>query len=443
MKLRIKTLLYIAIVTIPCNVFAQNEEYEYGSGQDSITCLENLSVYQNRYRNEEKTSEFSPETMKAWRNAFFSCPKGSKNMYSPHGVKMFETLAKSTKDETLKNAYIDTIKLIYDRRIEFFGEKERYLGFKGADIFMLNSSLFEEAYELCKQSVDGLGNKSDIKTIIILMQTAVIKVSNKTMEKTEAIALYQKLDGILEYNSKKGSSAHENWRKNLEAIFLRLNPECSDLIAVFEPQFTATPNDVELLKKITSNLSKDCSDSDLYLQAAINLDKLEPSALSKRNIAEMYASKKESSRAIQYFQESIDLEENNELKAETYYRMANIVISSPSSSVAYAQKALSQNPNMGKAYILIARQYVAGSSECGKDTDEFEVEKWKALWVAEDLCIKAKTVDPSVASQANSDISKYRGNFPDVETMFGYDITEGSAQTINCWFTASTTAKAK
>ncbi|MCK9561475.1 MAG: hypothetical protein M0R02_02010 [Bacteroidales bacterium] len=443
MKLTNKILLYIGIATLPLHIFAQSETYDYGSGEDSIRCLQNLSVYQNRYRNEEKTSDFAPETMKAWRNAFFQCPKGSQNMYSPHGVKMFETLFKNTQDETLKAAYIDTIKLIYDRRIEYFGEKERYLGYKGADIFMLNSNLFEEAYSLCKESVDGLGNNSDVKTIIILMQTAVIKVANNTMKKPEAIALYQQLDGILEYNSKKGSNTHESWRKNLEAIFLRLNPDCSDLIATFEPQFKANPEDTELLKKITSYLAKNCTESDLYLQAAINLDKIEPSALSKRNIAEMYVSKKETSLALQYFQQSIDIEESSEQKAATYYTMANVVSSNPSLSVSYAQKALALNPNMGIAYILIARQYVAGSSECGKGTDEYEVEKWKAFWVAEDLCIKAKNIDASVTAQANTDISKYRKYFPDIETMFGYDITEGSTQTINCWFSATTTAKAK
>lgn len=430
-------------VFVGCSLFisitasAQTEVYQYGSGQDSIRCLENLSVYQNRYRNEERTGVFSPETIKAWRYAFFNCPLGSKNMYSPHGIKIFETLAKAAPDKQTRDAYIDTIRLIYDRRIEYFGEKEQYIGLKGADIFLLDQNLFEEAYALCKESVEALGNKSDIKTVIVLMQTAVAKVSRNTLEKSEAISLYQKLDEILAFKKQ------DNWRRNLESIFLRLNPSCDDLIAVFKTQFEANPNDVDLLKKITTHLAKDCSASELYFNAAVNLDKIEPSAHSKRSIAEMLLAKGSTSEAISYFQESVNLEEDENQKAETYFRMANVVIQNHRQSVTYANRALAHNPNMGRALLLIARQYVAGSDECGKDEEHPIIEKWRALWAAEDLCIRARTLDPSVTAQANADIARYRGNFPDVETMFAYNIIEGSAQTINCWFTATTQAKAR
>ncbi|MFW5850662.1 MAG: tetratricopeptide repeat protein [Bacteroidota bacterium] len=436
--------LLIGIISFGTLAFGQNlNKYDYGTGDDSVACLENLSVYQNRYRNEVEASNFTNETINAWRRAFLGCPKSSKNMYSPHGINIMESLYKKAESDDLKKAYLDTIRSIYDKRIQYFGDKYKYLGLKGADLFMLDKYLYEEAFELCKLSVDSLGNDADIKTMIVLMQAALIKVGRNTMTKTEAIQLYQQLDEIFKYNSEKGSKSHAAWREKLELIFLQLKPECSDLIAVFETQYKETPEDVEMLKKITDYLSKDCDDAELYLQASVSLDKLEPSAKSKKNIAEMYVSKGNTSEAIDYFKQAVTLEEDSEKKAELYYRMANVMISSPQTSVAYARKALDNNPNFGKAYLLIARQYAAAGDDCGEGKEFPVVEEWKALWAAEDICIKAKSVDPSIASDANRDIAKYRGNFPDVETMFGYNITEGSEQTISCWFTAKTTAKAK
>jgi hypothetical protein len=55
-----------------------------------------------------------------------------------------------------------------------------------------------------------------------------------------------------------------------------------------------------------------------------------------------------------------------------------------------------------------------------------DVAKWTILWAAVDMCNKAKSVDPSVTSQANSQIANYRAHFPDAEAYFGYNITEGA-----------------
>ncbi|MFO7867956.1 MAG: hypothetical protein R6U95_01495 [Bacteroidales bacterium] len=437
--------LFFSIVSISTFSLAQAPtEYDYGSGEDSVQCLENLSVYQNRYRNESKNGDFSTETINAWRDAFWGCPQSSKNIYSPHGINIFESLAKKAKTKEAKKAYVDTVELIYDRRIEYFGDKYKYLGYKGADMFLLDKHRYEKAYKLCKLSVDSLGVEANIKPMVVLMQTALIKVGRKTMTKPEAIELYQQIDEIFKYNSEKGSQAHIAWREKLEKLFLRLDPDCDDITGVYKPKFEKNPEDIDLLKRITKSLSKDCADTELYLKASVNLDKLEPSASSKKNIAEMYVDKNNTSQAIEYYEQSIELEEDAEKKAESYYRMANLYISSPQKSVKYAEKALDLDSNMGEAYLLIASQYVSGIEECAEDAEYPELEKWKALWAAEDLCKKAKSVDPSISSKANDKIAKYRGNFPDVETMFGYNITEGSEQTISsCWFTVTTTAKTK
>ena len=59
------------------------------------------------------------------------------------------------------------------------------------------------------------------------------------------------------------------------------------------------------------------------------------------------------------------------------------------------------------------------------------------------MCQKAKAVDPSIASQANSYAASFKARFPDVEALFGYNVTEGASQNVGCWINMTTTAKVK
>ncbi len=407
-------------------------------------CLQNQAIYQNRYKNESASKNFTPETFKAWRNLFFTCPTKSKNMYFPHGVTMFSSLYQKETDKVKKQQYLDTIMMIYDRRIEYFGEESNYIGKKGADLFLLDNSQYEKAYEYCKKSIDAMGNNSEAKTMVVCMQSAVKKFQNGTMTKTDVIVLYQQIADICNYNIEQGTKNGKNCEKflpNIEQLFLSVKPDCNDLVALFEPQFNADPTNAELLKKITNNMGKECASTDLYFKAAVELDKIEPSAQSKRAIGDMYVAKKQVAKAIEYYKESIDLEEDASKKASTYYKMA--YNTSGATSVAYANKALSFNPNYGAAYLVIANKYVESINSCTSDAEFPELEKWKIYWVAYDMCQKAKSVDPSIASQANSSAAGYKSHFPDAEALFGYNVTDGASQTVGCWINMTTTAKVK
>ena len=412
--------------------------------QKDTFCLQNQAIYQQRYKNENTSKNFTPETFKAWRNLFFNCPTASKNMYVPHGVSMFTALYNKEKDAAVKKQYLDTIMMIYDRRIQYFGEESNYIGKKGADLFLLDPAQYEQAYEYCKKSVDAMGNNAEAKTMVICLQTAVTKYQKGSMSKTDVIALYQQIADIFTYNIEKktkNGQACEKQLANIEQLFLSVKPDCNDLVALFEPQFKADLTNVALLKKITDNMGKDCASTDLYFNAAVELDKLEPSAQSKRAIGDMYVAKKQVSKALEYYKESVELETDNDKKANVYYKMA--YNTSGPTSVSYAHKALALNPNMGSAYLVIANKYAEGVNGCASGAEFPELEKWKVYWVAYDMCQKAKAVDPSIASQANSYAASFKARFPDVEALFGYNVTEGASQNVGCWINMTTTAKVK
>ena len=55
--------------------------------------------------------------------------------------------------------------------------------------------------------------------------------------------------------------------------------------------------------------------------------------------------------------------------------------------------------------------------------------------------MKARSVDGSVASEANSKIANMSGSFPDKETAFFKGVTVGSSYTVGCWIGESTTVR--
>ncbi|MCD4746266.1 MAG: hypothetical protein K8R58_08200, partial [Bacteroidales bacterium] len=101
-------------------------------------------------------------------------------------------------------------------------------------------------------------------------------------------------------------------------------------------------------------------------------------------------------------------------------------------------KTIKLRPDDGNAYILIGDMYAASAKNCGNN----DLTKKVAYWVAVDKYIKAKIVDPSVASTANSRIASYSKHFPVTETIFFYDLKEGDTYTVECWINEKTKVRA-
>ena len=125
------------------------------------------------------------------------------------------------------------------------------------------------------------------------------------------------------------------------------------------------------------------------------------------------------------------------MKAIYNYNIAKIYNDKKQFSTAksYALKAISQKSNYGLPYILIAIMY--GANPVGEDA----FERSKTFWVVIDKLQKAKAVDPSVASEAQTLINRFSGSCPKKEEAFMHSITPGTSVTVGGWIGESTTAR--
>ena len=111
-------------------VSAQTLDSKYGL--DSVKTLENASIYSEFV----KQKNFK-EALPAWRYVFFNAPKFQKKTYA-NGEMIMINLLKQTKNP----AYLDTLMMIYDQRIKYFGDDPRngegwILGRKGGNLIAL------------------------------------------------------------------------------------------------------------------------------------------------------------------------------------------------------------------------------------------------------------------------------------------------------------------
>jgi hypothetical protein len=125
-------ILVFVVLFINISVTAQTgnkDGSKYGHGKDSIRCLVNLTLSRDRV----KTGDYA-EAVNYWRITFNECPQSSQNLYID-GAKIYGYLIGIEKDPGRKEALIDTLMMIYDRRMKYFDQKGNILGSKAVTYY--------------------------------------------------------------------------------------------------------------------------------------------------------------------------------------------------------------------------------------------------------------------------------------------------------------------
>ncbi|MCK9254278.1 MAG: hypothetical protein GX793_08830 [Bacteroidales bacterium] len=414
-------------------------------GDDPENCRVNLSTYTEFFNQKNYT-----DAMPAWRWCFVNCPEATRNIYI-HGTTIIENFIADQTDEEIAEAYIDTLMMVFDNRIKYFGQEALVLGRKGISMLKYRNTQIKEANEVLKRSFELGKESSEYFVLQYLMQTTAILYGNEDLSKEEVVTTYSELSDAINFQIENEGNETKKARleetaQNIEELFVNSGAaDCITIINLFGPKFEENPEDIALAKKIISLLdggnSDECKLSDLYMKCAIASYNFEKTANSAHSIAQSYFKRGDAANAEKFYEEAISLESNSLKKADMYYELALLYYSNfknYSKSRQAARNALVNNANYGKAYILIGRLYAAGGS-CGESV----VEKKSINCLIVDQFIKAKNVDPSVATEANDLINRYAAGFPTGDDLFWENYSEGQTITVGCWIGETTTLRAK
>ncbi len=427
---------------------AQDDEPSAGKyGSDSVTCIMNISLYREFFK-QWKASNYTNETIKdvigPWRWVFLNCPKGTQNTYID-GVKIVSHLIETAPNEDVKNKYIDTLMMVYDQRIQYFGKEGYVLGRKGVDLATLRPERYEQIYKDLKKSIDLEGDASAGPVLVYYFKATIGMATTGKADSSLIFEAYDDCISIIDHNLKKNEGNDEelnNWEIVQNNVELMVEPfaTCADLISIFKKKFEANPEDIDLLKKITKLLDdKRCQDDPFYFQTTEKLYQLEPSPASAYLLGKMLMKEEKYADAITYLKDVEQLEDQSTVQksykyiAECYRALRNFP-----TARTYALKALALNPNDGQPYLMIGDMYSESAHDCGDN----ELTQRAPYWAAVDKYIKAKQVDPTVAEDAERRIASYSIYFPSAQTIFFYTLKEGDTYTVGCWINEDTKIRA-
>ena len=421
-------------------------------------CETDYSLYRE-YISHWKQAKYNPKNINqqmitSWRNVYNNCPSLRQNTYLDGVTIMTYAFIRPEKNAEIKDKYVDTLIMIYDKRAEYFpngkngSQVGNIMGRKGIDIYTWAPHRYEEAYNALKQAIDLDGNNSNYAFINTYFTTVITMVKNGKLEESAILDEYDRLSGIVDHNIKVNTEmANEKLLNNFSETKANLDvavqpyANCEDLVRIYQPKFDANPNDVELLTKIAQVLEKrKCDDSQLYLAVAVNLHKVNPSPESAYLIGKKYLAEKDYNQATTYLLQSTK-SSNTDWAHQSYIYLAQIMNMNKNyeQGRTYARKAYELDKTNGEPFIIIGQLYAASAKDCG--TDEFYSKT--AFWAAVDQFEKAKSIDPSLTSKANELINVYVHYFPTIENIFFNGFEEGQEFTIdNCWIKEKTKVRA-
>lgn len=420
--------------------------------QDDANCNSNSSISHEAVKAGNFKDAYTP-----WKAVLDNCP--TLRFYTfTDGYKILKGLLGQIKDRNSAEykKYFDELMNTHDMRIkytqEFLGKgvkvssEDEALGIKAVDYIAYAPNVdINQAYAWLKKSVDAVKSESAAATIFYFLQMSHDKLKTDPAHKEQFIQDYLNAsdyvdEAIAATEKESTKKILASIKDNLVALFINSGTaDCESLQEIYAPKVEANKTDLAYLKKVISIMKMmKCTSSDAYQQASFYVYKIEPSAEAATGCAYQAYKKGDIEASVKFFDEAIELESDNEKKAEKAYAAASVLttVKKLSQARAYARKAISFNENYGAPYVLIANLYAMSPNW----SDESALNKC-TYFVVIDKLQKAKSVDPSVAEEVNKMIGRYAAYTPKAKDLFMLGYKAGDRITIGGWIGESTTIR--
>lgn len=450
-----KVLLIALCFAIPMAGFAQKKKKK-GAEPEVVApvvttlsdeeCMVNLSLFHESVKNKQYDEAYG-----FWLPVYQSRPDLNKAIYTD-GTEILGHRYQQATDENVRKALRDSIMQLHDDRIKYFDEA-RYpdayvLGVKAMDYltYFQEDELALPAYGWMKESVTALGAKAQITVLRKFVELSYnIYKSNTEQYGDQFLADYQLASAALEQIVVAGGKNAEH-ATSQKAYVDRLYAasgaaDCGQMDQMYATVVAESANDIEKLGSIMKLYRRlGCTESDVYFAAAEHAHKLQPTDESAAGCAQMCIKKGDLNGALEYYKQALSMVADDEDKADYLYRVANVyvLLKNYQQGAAYAQQSLDVNPEDGRCYLLMGICYASA-----KIYDDPILAR-SVFWVACDMFRKAKTVDPSCATDANKLIATYSQYFPSKEDVFFHkELNDGQPFRVGGWIGKTTTCRSK
>lgn len=441
MKLR-KSLLAMAIALFASSAMAQTgvaSGTPFGSGQDSVRCRQNLSLFSGFAKAGSFQDAYEP-----WAKAYAECPGSSKNIYV-YGARILKWKMEQEKDPQKRAAILQELLQMYDTRAKYFGDDARY----GADVIVANkigdylalagdAISYADAYSWAKPVVDSYEvNTTPQLLYYYVYASRAVAQKDETQHETY-INDYLRASELMDQQL-AAVGENEEGKKKIEAFKTPMDADfaSSGLAGCDILEKIYTTEKVDENKGNKSYLQKTCQlflnagcESPAYFVASRHLFDLEPSAGAAMGLAGKAIKDKNYSEANNYLQEAIKLSNKTSDKVKCYELLADLAMIQGNYGAArtHSNSALALNPKSGKSLIKIATMLGSAADNIFPDD---KVKQRAVFFLVIDKLRAAAAADPSVANEANRLVGRYTSMLPSAADIFMHpELGQGQSFTV-------------
>ena len=349
-----------------------------------------------------------------------------------NGAKIYEGLAEAESDPAKTVEYQEEALAMYDKRIKYFNDESDVLNRKAYTAYKYykdNKAKYPELVELFAKvfQLNGV-NTMDNNLLAFMDVVRRHKLSGGDISDEQVLDYYTKIMDVIDLKKAKGTNIDrlEKYAENIDKLLTAtVTVDCAFVENNLGPKLKANPSDLQMAKKVFQLLlTGKCSDSPLFIESAKIVNEHEPSYGVAKIIAVKSAAEGNNEVAFQYYDQAIELADDQQKKAEIYLDMAkiNATQGQKSTARANARKALSFDPSMSDAYNLIGNLYFGSFEECRGGESKV---KDRAVYIAAYEMYK-KAGNTQAMENA-------RGQFPSIGEIFEEGMQEGQSVTVGCW----------
>ncbi|KGN83961.1 MULTISPECIES: lipopolysaccharide assembly protein LapB [unclassified Porphyromonas] len=442
MKLN-KSLLSLAAMLMATSAMAQTgvaTGTPFGSGQDSIRCRQNLSLFSGYAKAGSFQDAYEP-----WKQAYAECPGSSKNIYI-YGARILKWKIEQEKDAAKRDELVGQLLKMYDTRAKYFGDDQKYgldviMGNKIHDYVTLQGDKvdYAQVYEWAKPAVEKYAESATPQLLYYyVFSSRAVAQKDEAKHETyinDYLLASEYMDKQLEAaaGDEKMTSRIELYKKPMDENFASSGlAGCDILTKIYTLEKVDANKDNKPFLKQTCALfgsTPDC-DAPAYYQASRYLFALEPSSGAAMGLAGKAIRDKNYSEANSYLQKAIELADKASDKVKCYEVLADLAMVQGNYGAArtHSNNALALNPKSGRSLIKIAQ--IIGSSADNIFPDD-KVKQRAVYFLVIDKLRAAAAADPRVSSEANRLIGIYSKSLPSAADIFMHpELGQGKSFTV-------------
>lgn len=203
---------------------------------DEQKLLEQYSLYREFYKQDNYI-----DAMKHWRWVMANAPGYRETPYFD-GITMYESFIEKETDSVKRDLLIDTLMMLYDKRIDCHGKMGFVLGRKAYSLYKLRPMDYATIYTTFKTSIDLEKDKSEYFLLGPYFNYTIIMWKLREVEPSTVLETMDQIMGIINDNVREGTEDAANYEKIKPAIESMLPDRlmsCEYLISRFNENWEA------------------------------------------------------------------------------------------------------------------------------------------------------------------------------------------------------------